>query len=82
MRHALAVPDLGLPAGSVKLGQWLVERGAEVTEGDRLVELVAESVTVDLSSPASGVLVELLADEDDTVSLDQVLAYIESSTAE
>jgi pyruvate/2-oxoglutarate dehydrogenase complex dihydrolipoamide acyltransferase (E2) component len=79
MRHNLVVPDLGLKDRPVTLSLWLVELGAEVTEGDRLVELLADSVTVDLPAPASGRFVESLAVEDEVVAIGQVLGIIEST---
>jgi pyruvate/2-oxoglutarate dehydrogenase complex dihydrolipoamide acyltransferase (E2) component len=78
MRHNLVMPDLGLGHRPVTISLWLVEIGVEVTEGDRLVELSADSVTVDLPSPASGRLVESLATEDEEVSIGQILGIIES----
>ncbi len=78
MRHNLVLPDLGLGERPVTLSLWLVEVGAEVTEGDRVVELSAESVTVDLPAPSSGTLVETLAIEDEELAIGQVLGIIES----
>jgi pyruvate/2-oxoglutarate dehydrogenase complex dihydrolipoamide acyltransferase (E2) component len=78
MRHNLVLPDLGLGDQPVTVSLWLVELGSEVAEGDRLVELAADSVTVDLPSPASGTLVDTLALEDDEVQIGQVLGVIES----
>jgi pyruvate/2-oxoglutarate dehydrogenase complex dihydrolipoamide acyltransferase (E2) component len=78
MRHNLVLPDLGLGDWPVTVSLWLVELGSEVAEGDRLVELAADSVTVDLPSPASGTLVETLALEDEEVQIGQVLGVIES----
>lgn len=76
-RHPLVLPDLGLGDMSIAISVWLVPRGATVMEGDRLVEVLADSVTVDLPSPANGVLVETLAAEDDPVVPGQVLGYVE-----
>jgi pyruvate/2-oxoglutarate dehydrogenase complex dihydrolipoamide acyltransferase (E2) component len=78
VRHNLVVPDLGLGSRHVTLSLWLVELGAEVTEGDRLVELSADSVTVDLPAPASGRFVESLAVEDEEIAVGQVLGVVES----
>lgn len=77
-RHPLVVPDLGLGDMSIAISVWLVPRGATVMEGDRLVEVLADSVTVDLPSPANGILVETLAAEDDLVVPGQVLGYVEA----
>ncbi len=77
MRQNLVLPDLGLGELPITISLWLVEVGATVTEGDRLVELVADSVTVDLSAPASGRLIETLALEDEQVQIGQILGVIE-----
>lgn len=77
MRFNLVLPDLGLEDQPLTISLWLVEIGAEVAAGDRLVELAADSVTIDLPSPASGVLVETLAVEDEEVQIGQILAVIE-----
>jgi 2-oxoglutarate dehydrogenase E2 component (dihydrolipoamide succinyltransferase) len=77
-RHPLVLPDLGLGDMSIAISVWLVPRGATVMEGDRLVEVLADSVTVDLPSPANGILVETLAAEDDLVVPGQVLGYVEA----
>ena len=77
MRFNLVLPDLGLDEQPLTISLWLVEIGSEVAAGDRLVELAADSVTIDLPSPASGVLVETLAIEDEEVQIGQILAVIE-----
>ncbi len=76
MRHELILPDLGVDEVAVSL--WLVESGAEVVQGDRLIEVVADGVTVDLPAPASGVLIETLVAEDDPLAVGQVLGVVES----
>jgi 2-oxoglutarate dehydrogenase E2 component (dihydrolipoamide succinyltransferase) len=78
MRHPLVVPDLGLDGHALTVSLWLVEVGAEITQGDRLIEIMAGEVTVDLAAPASGVLVETLVGEDDPVIVGHTLAFIES----
>ncbi len=75
-RHELVLSDLGLPDVSVVASAWHVEQGEEVTEGDRLLEVVAGSVTVDLPAPASGTLIEILVQEDDELTVGQVLAVV------
>ncbi|MFM7109494.1 MAG: biotin/lipoyl-containing protein [Planctomycetaceae bacterium] len=71
----LVAPDLGGARAALSL--WLVPVGAEVIEGDRVVELVAGGVTVDLGAPVSGRLVAQLVDEDAAVAAGTVLAEFE-----
>ena len=77
MRHNLVLPDLGLGDRPVTVSLWLVELGSDVTEGDRVVELASDGVTVDLPAPASGKLVETFVGEDDEVQIAQILGVIE-----
>lgn len=79
MAHDLIMPDLGLADRPVTASQWLVELGSEVAEGDRLLEVQAEGVTVDLPAPVSGRVVEILAGEDELLVPGQRLAVIEPS---
>jgi pyruvate dehydrogenase E2 component (dihydrolipoamide acetyltransferase) len=60
----------------VMASEWLVEIGAEVVEGERVLEVVAGAATVDLPSPASGTLIEMLVEEDEVLEVGQRLAVI------
>lgn len=77
-RHVLTLPDLGLPGRLLTASVWLVRRGSEVSEGDRLLEVLAGEVTVDLSAPASGILTEKLVRDDEPIRVGQELGVIES----
>jgi pyruvate/2-oxoglutarate dehydrogenase complex dihydrolipoamide acyltransferase (E2) component len=50
--------------------------GQRVVEGDRLIEILAGDVTVDLPAPTSGVLLERCVEVDETLQAGQVLARI------
>lgn len=77
-QHVLRVPELGLGQTPLVASLWLVRRGSEVTAGDRVLEVLAGDVTVDLSSPASGILRELLVADDQPIVVAQALAIIEA----
>ena len=70
------MPDLDLGDQPVTASNWLVPAGRNVVQGDRLLELAAGDVTVDLSAPATGRLVECLVTEGQTVAVDQELGAI------
>ena len=78
----LRLPDLGFPGQGARLSVWLVEDGSEVTQGDRLVEILIGSATVDLPAPASGVLRQALRGEDEPVSTGQLLGVIEEAASD
>jgi pyruvate/2-oxoglutarate dehydrogenase complex dihydrolipoamide acyltransferase (E2) component len=81
-RHELRLPDLGLRNQAARLSVWLVEDGSEVTEGDRLVEILLGNATVDLPAPASGILRHSSVAEDDVLVVGQLLGEIEEVASE
>jgi pyruvate/2-oxoglutarate dehydrogenase complex dihydrolipoamide acyltransferase (E2) component len=80
MTHApprpILAPELDLGEIPVVVSVWFIPVGAAVVEGDRVVELLAGDVTVDISAPASGVLVQRAVGEDEPVRAQQVLGLI------
>jgi pyruvate/2-oxoglutarate dehydrogenase complex dihydrolipoamide acyltransferase (E2) component len=79
-RHELTLPDLGAGDMPVTVSLWLVDVGDEVSQGDRLLEVLFGSVSVDLPSPADGVLIEARVDEDDVIRPGQVLGVIRAAS--
>jgi pyruvate/2-oxoglutarate dehydrogenase complex dihydrolipoamide acyltransferase (E2) component len=77
-RIPLVAPDFGTGEVPVSVSLWLVPRGAAVLAGDRVVELVAGGVTIDLEAPVSGRLVAHLIDEDEPVTPGGILAEFEA----
>lgn len=75
-RHPIAIPDLDLPGVPITVSSWLAGLGERVVEGDRVVEILAGDVTVDLESPVSGVLGEKLAAVDEAVRAGQVVGVV------
>lgn len=75
-RRPIVMPDLGMGPSPLRLGVWLVAPGEEVWEGDRLVEIEAANVTVDLPAPVSGSLARRLVHEGEPVLPGQILGWI------
>ena len=76
-RYDLNTPDLGLEEAPIVVSVWLAKQGSRVSAGDQLVELLAGCVTVDLPSPADGILVERCVEEGEPVKVGQRLAVIQ-----
>lgn len=74
-QFVLRMPALELP-GAISASIWHATKGNAVIEGDRLLEICAGEVIVDLPAPASGTLVRRLVREDDTLKVGQKLAII------
>jgi pyruvate/2-oxoglutarate dehydrogenase complex dihydrolipoamide acyltransferase (E2) component len=75
MRTEVILPDLGITP--VVLSVWFADAGEVVYEGDRLVEVLLEGATFDVSAPASGQLVEKRALPNDRLEPGQVLGVVE-----
>ena len=70
------MPDLELGELPVRASVWHVAPPHDVVQGDRLLEVVAGDVAVDLPAPVSGKFVEQQVGEDDLLSAGQVLGII------
>src|SRR5947209_5427923 len=56
--------------------EWHAKVGDEIKADDTIVEISTDKVDVELPSPASGTVAELLVEEGDTVTVGQVIARI------
>lgn len=72
----IVMPQLDLPGITATLSVWLTAVGATVVAGDRVLEIAAGEVVVDLSAPVTGVLSERLVSEDEPVKAGQVLGRV------
>lgn len=76
MAKALRMPQLGESVVEGTVAKWLKSRGDAVTEYEPLLEVVTDKVDSEITSPASGYVLELYADEGETVEVGTLLAYI------
>jgi pyruvate dehydrogenase E2 component (dihydrolipoamide acetyltransferase) len=76
--YEVTLPDLGEDAANeATISFWHAEEGDEVAEGDDLVEMTTEKATFNVPAPISGILLEIVAEEGDTVEVGEVLAIID-----
>jgi 2-oxoglutarate dehydrogenase E2 component (dihydrolipoamide succinyltransferase) len=77
----LVVPSLGESITEVEIGAWLVNPGDAVTTDQPLVEIESDKATVELPSPASGTLKEVLKQTGDVVNVGDVIGFLEEGEA-
>ena len=70
------LPDLGLSAQSLTIGDWRQRAGSYIVAGDSLVEILSSSAAIDIPSPATGVVVRVLVETGQPVQDGQALALI------
>ncbi|KEJ96062.1 2-oxoglutarate dehydrogenase [Pseudosulfitobacter pseudonitzschiae] len=72
------VPTLGESVTEATVSTWFKKVGDEVAQDEMLCELETDKVSVEVPSPAAGVLTEILAEEGSTVEASAKLAVISS----
>ena len=77
----MVIPRLGSSDESdeVKVLRWIKQAGASVQKGESLLEVETDKVNVEIESPESGLLSEILAKEGEVVSFNSVVAIIEKN---
>lgn len=76
MATDVILPALGMSQDTGKIVQWLKAEGEQVAKGTPLVEIETDKATVEIESPAEGVLAHIAASEGDDVPVGQVIARI------
>ena len=76
MAYEFKLPDLGEGLTEGEIARWLVSEGQEIAEDDPLVEIQTDKTTVEIPSPAAGVVARILAQEGEIVPVGQVLVVI------
>ncbi|KIN71355.1 2-oxoglutarate dehydrogenase complex dihydrolipoyllysine-residue succinyltransferase [Sulfitobacter guttiformis] len=72
------VPTLGESVSEATVATWFKKVGDAVAQDEMLCELETDKVSVEVPSPAAGILTEILAAEGDTVDAKAKLAVISS----
>ena len=76
MAYEFRLPDLGEGLTEGEVGRWLVEDGQEIAEDDPLVEVQTDKATVEIPSPAPGIVSRILVPEGEVVAVGTVLVVI------
>jgi 2-oxoglutarate dehydrogenase E2 component (dihydrolipoamide succinyltransferase) len=76
MSTSVTLPALGESVTEGTVSRWLKQVGDTVEADEPLLEVSTDKVDTEIPSPASGVLLEIKAQEDETVAVGAVLAVI------
>jgi len=79
MATTIVMPQLAATMERGTIVQWLKQVGDEVVEGEAIMEITTDKVDIEVESPASGVLLKLLADVGDEVPVEKPVAIIGSA---
>src|SRR5215218_2890537 len=77
MSIELKIPEVGESVREVQIGRWLKSEGDTVALDENVVELETDKASMELPSPAAGVLGQILKREGDMVAVGDVIGYLE-----
>jgi pyruvate dehydrogenase E2 component (dihydrolipoamide acetyltransferase) len=78
MAYEFRLPDLGEGLTEGEVARWLVAEGQEIAEDDPLVEIQTDKTTVEIPSPAAGVVSRILVAEGEVVPVGTLLVVIDA----
>ena len=76
MAYAFKLPDLGEGLTEGEVARWLVAVGDEIAEDQPLVEIQTDKTTVEIPSPAAGLVTRILVAEGEVAPVGTVLVVI------
>ena len=76
MAHSVEMPELGESVTEGTITTWLKSVGDTVEVDEPLLEVSTDKVDTEIPSPVAGVLLEIKAEEDDTVEVGEVIALV------
>ena len=76
MAHSVVMPELGESVTEGTITQWLKSVGDTVEADEPLLEVSTDKVDTEVPSPVAGTILEIKADEDDTIDVGEVIAII------
>src|SRR5690242_399635 len=80
MATEVNLPALGESVTEGTVTRWLKQVGDEVAVDEPLLEVSTDKVDTEIPSPVAGTLLEIKANEDDTVEVGAILAVIGDSS--
>jgi pyruvate/2-oxoglutarate dehydrogenase complex dihydrolipoamide acyltransferase (E2) component len=78
MRSPVILPDLGAGDEELRVSCWLVDLGDAVDAGDRIVEILLDGMTFDVTAEQSGLVTRIERHLDSVVRSGDVLGWIET----
>lgn len=79
MKVELCIPHQGNTTETVYITKWLKSEGEAVKKGEAVLETESEKAVLNIESPVDGILVEILAGDDEEVPVGEVVAFIETA---
>lgn len=73
----LVLPELGEGVEKATVSYWLMDEGAQIKQGDDVVEMVTDKATFNVPADCSGTIKKIFFREGEVVKVGEALAAIE-----
>ena len=81
MKVEVLMPKMGESITEGRILKWLKKAGDAIKRDETIAEISTDKVDTEVPAPENGVIVQLLADENDTVEVNKPIAIIETDAA-
>jgi len=79
VRSEVILPKWGMTMQDGTIAEWMVSEGQHVREGDPIAVIETEKVETELPSPDTGTVAEIVVEEDATVDVGTVIAWLDTT---
>jgi len=76
----IIVPEVGDGVTQATVCEWINSVGDLVVEGETIVEIMTDKAAFEVPSPATGILKEIMVEEDTEVAVGSVIGRVAPST--
>ncbi|WP_173917646.1 dihydrolipoamide acetyltransferase family protein [Halobacillus sp. Marseille-Q1614] len=76
MAEKVVMPKFGMSMKEGTVAEWLKRENEPVKKGEPIATISSEKLTNELEAPASGIVLKITADVDETINVGTTLAYI------
>lgn len=76
MAETINMPKLGFDMAEGLLVRWVKQVGDNINKGDVLAEIETDKATIEVESPASGVILQFIVDQGSTVPVNAPIAVV------
>jgi pyruvate dehydrogenase E2 component (dihydrolipoamide acetyltransferase) len=76
MAETINMPKLGFDMAEGVLVRWVKQVGEQINKGDVLAEIETDKATVEVESPASGVVLQFIVEQGDVVPVNAPIAVV------
>ena len=82
MKHDMVMPKMGESITEGSIIKWLKKVGDTISKDEIILEISTDKVDSEIPTPVAGTLVEILANEGDTVDVGKTIARIETEAGD